>query len=175
MIRDCALFYTDFLKKGDDGLYHVFPSNQGEDGFSGNPKDYTDRAQVMQHMRYCLRAAIQASEVLGVDAGVAGRLARPTGPCSRRRRPASAGACRAGKALLRIESAGIRFRPSLRSRPATLEGPPWPPAGDGALVWYFGQYPIGVHASASLRASSLPTAISRWCESLSSDGGGPTE
>lgn len=33
-IRDCALFYTDFLKKGDDGFYHAFPSNQGEDGFS---------------------------------------------------------------------------------------------------------------------------------------------
>ena len=44
VIKDCALFYTDFLKKGDDGLYHAFPSNQGEDGFSGNPKDYTDRS-----------------------------------------------------------------------------------------------------------------------------------
>jgi hypothetical protein len=65
VIRDCALFYTDFLKKGPDGRYHAFPSNQGEDGFSGNPKDYTDRAQVMQHVRYCLRAAIRASEVVG--------------------------------------------------------------------------------------------------------------
>jgi len=57
VIRDCALFYTDFLRKGEDGLYHAFPSNQGEDGFTGDPKDYTDRAQVMQHVRYCLRAA----------------------------------------------------------------------------------------------------------------------
>ena len=67
VIRDCALFYTDFLKKGEDGLYHVFPSNQGEDGFSGDSKEYTDRAQVMQHIRYCLRAAIKASEELGID------------------------------------------------------------------------------------------------------------
>jgi hypothetical protein len=67
IIRDCALFYTDFLQKGDDGLYHAFPSNQGEDGFTGDPKDYTDRAQVMQHTRYCLRAAIKASEDLGID------------------------------------------------------------------------------------------------------------
>jgi hypothetical protein len=67
VLRDCALFYTDFMQKGEDGLYHVFPSNQGEDGFSGNPKDYTDRPQVMQHLRYCLRAAIQAAEVLAAD------------------------------------------------------------------------------------------------------------
>lgn len=67
VMRDCALFYTDFLKKRADGLYHAFPSNQGEDGFSGNPKDYTDRPQIMQHMRYCLRATIRASEILGVD------------------------------------------------------------------------------------------------------------
>lgn len=67
VLRDCALFYTDLMQQGEDGLHHVFPSNQGEDGFTGNPKDYTDRPQVMQHLRYCLRAAIQASEVLGTD------------------------------------------------------------------------------------------------------------
>jgi len=67
VIRDCALFYTDFMKKGNDGLYHIFPSNQGEDGFSGNPRDFTDRTQIMQHARYCLRAAIRASEALDAD------------------------------------------------------------------------------------------------------------
>ncbi len=60
VLRNCALFYTDFLQRGDDGLYHAFPSNEGEAGFTGNPQDYTDRAQVMQHARYCLRSAIQA-------------------------------------------------------------------------------------------------------------------
>lgn len=67
VIRDCALFYLDFLKKGEDGLYHAFPSNMEEYGFTGNVKDLTDRYQVMRHMRYALRAAIQASEALGVD------------------------------------------------------------------------------------------------------------
>lgn len=67
-IRDCALFYTDFLKRGEDGRYHAFPSNQGEDGFTGDPKDYTDRPQIVRHARYCLRVAILASEALGADA-----------------------------------------------------------------------------------------------------------
>lgn len=66
-MRDCALFYTDFLKKGSDGLYHAFPSNQGEDGFTGNPKDYTDRTQVIRHIRYCLRVTLAAAEVLKAD------------------------------------------------------------------------------------------------------------
>lgn len=67
VIKDCALFYTDYLTKGDDGLYHGFPSNQGEDNFTGDPADVTDRPQVMQHIRYCLRAAVKASEVLDID------------------------------------------------------------------------------------------------------------
>ncbi len=73
VIRDGALFYTDFMHKGEDNLYHVFPSNQGEDGFSGNAKDYTDRSQVMEHLRYCLRAAILASEVLDTDRDLRGQ------------------------------------------------------------------------------------------------------
>lgn len=66
-LRDFALFFTDFMKKGDDGRYHIFPSNQGEDGFSGDPMDYTDRAMVIRHARYCLRAAALASEELETD------------------------------------------------------------------------------------------------------------
>ena len=70
VLRDCALFYTDFMREGEDGFYHIFPSNQGEDGFTGNPKDYTDRPQVMQHLRYCLRAATLAAEALDTDAAL---------------------------------------------------------------------------------------------------------
>ena len=66
-IRDCALFYTDFLQKGPDYLYHAFPSNQGEDGFTGDPEDYTDRAMVMRYARYCLNIAILASVELQTD------------------------------------------------------------------------------------------------------------
>jgi len=66
-IRDCALFYTDFLKKGKDGLYAAFPSAEEEPPFTGDPNTYTNRPFVLQHARYCLRAAIRASGELGLD------------------------------------------------------------------------------------------------------------
>jgi hypothetical protein len=144
VIRDCALFYTDFLRKGEDGLYHIFPSNQGEDGFSGNPKDYTDRAQVMQHMRYCLHAAIGASEALGADeelrAAWRERLEHASG--DEGRPPLKL----AGLERLCYEANPPEFgfgRP-WRPQPANPEGSPWPAVGSAAHVWYFGQYPWGV-------------------------------
>lgn len=66
-LKACALFYLDFLKKGEDGRYHSFPSNQGEDGFTGDPRDFSDKPQVNQHIRYGLRIAIKAARVLNVD------------------------------------------------------------------------------------------------------------
>jgi len=67
-IHDAALFYLDFLEKGEDGLYHGFPSDQGENQFTPEVDKYTDRPQVMRHVRYCMDIAIEAAEVLGVDA-----------------------------------------------------------------------------------------------------------
>jgi len=67
-LRDAALFYLDFLQQGDDGLYHGFPSDQGENQFSPDVAKYTDRPQVMRHARYCLDAACQAAEALAIDA-----------------------------------------------------------------------------------------------------------
>ena len=141
VIRDCALFYTDFLKKGDDGLYHAFPSNQGEDGFSGDPEDYTDRPQVMQHARYCLRAAIRASEVLGVDAELRGQWRDRLDHCAGDDgRPAPK---LEGLEKLCHEANPPEFGPGrpYRPQPENHDGRPWPPPGDGAGVWYFGQYP----------------------------------
>ena len=66
-IRELALFYLDYLQLGEDGRYHAFPSTQGEDRFPEDASGWTDRPQVMRHMRYCLRAAIASAEVLGVD------------------------------------------------------------------------------------------------------------
>ncbi len=141
VIRDCALFYTDFLKKGPDGLYHIFPSNQGEDGFSGNVKDYTDRAQVMVHTRYCLRAAILASEVLDVDADLRAawrdRLQHAAGDDGR---PPLA-LTGLEKHCYESNPPELGFGRPLRPQPATHDGKPWPPIGDGTYVWYFGQYP----------------------------------
>jgi len=68
VMRDCALFFTDFLKKGDDGRYHAFPSIEGESFFTGRVEDYTDRPQVLEEARYCLECAVRAAEVLDADA-----------------------------------------------------------------------------------------------------------
>jgi alpha-L-fucosidase 2 len=150
-IRDCALFYTDFLKRGEDGLYHAFPSNQGEDGFTGNPKDYTDRAQVMRHMRYCLRAAIRASEILKADPGLRAQW--------RDRLEHSAGDDGSplpkltGQEKVCYEANPPEFgdgRP-YRLQPAKAEGKPWPPLEE--FTWYFGQLPWFVMQS--LRAGNF--------------------
>ena len=68
IIKELALFCNDFLRKEGDGLYHAFPSMQEEAPWTGNPKDYRDQPQVLQHLRYCLRTAVRASQELGVDA-----------------------------------------------------------------------------------------------------------
>ena len=70
-IRDAALFYTDFLTAGDDGLYHGFPSDQGENQFTPDVAKYIDRPQVMRHVRYCLQTAAEAAAVLDADADLA--------------------------------------------------------------------------------------------------------
>ena len=139
-IRDCALFYTDFLKKGDDGLYHAFPSNQGEDGFSGNPKDYTDRGQVLSHARYCLRAALLAAAELGVDAELRAAWRDRLDHCAGNEgKPPPAFS---GLAKLCYEANPPEFatgRP-YRPQPQSWTGPPWP-AERTPFTWYFGQQP----------------------------------
>ena len=74
-MRDCALFYLDFLKKAphpdlppelNDGKYHAFPSVWGETGWK-KPMDLCDARQVLDHARWCLMAAAQAAKELGVD------------------------------------------------------------------------------------------------------------
>jgi hypothetical protein len=67
VLRDAARFYADFLEKGEDGIYHAFPSGQGEYHFTGDPKDYTDMPQVVRHARYLLQIAVEAALVLNVD------------------------------------------------------------------------------------------------------------
>ena len=75
MIKGCALFYLDFLKKAPhpdlppelkDGKYHAFPSVQGEGGWK-KPMELCDRPQVMMHVRFSLWAAIEAAKALDVD------------------------------------------------------------------------------------------------------------
>ncbi|MCQ2389913.1 MAG: hypothetical protein MJ240_00705 [Kiritimatiellae bacterium] len=74
-IRDCALFYLDFLQKApspnlppqlNDGRYHAFPSICGEADMK-DPMKLCDGWQVMIHCRHALAAAIEAAGILGVD------------------------------------------------------------------------------------------------------------
>ena len=140
--RECALFYTDFLGKGPDGLYHAFPSNQGEDGFSGNPKDYTDRAQVMQHARYCLRAAIRASEILGLDADMRSefrdRLENMAGDDGRPPLKLTGLEKELREANPPEFSAAYPYQVSGDNVPKRK---PWPAEDSWLYQWYFGQYP----------------------------------
>ena len=164
VLRDAALFYTDFFKKGADGLYHAFPSNQGEDGFTGKAKDYTDRTQIMQHARYCFRAAIGAAEVLNVDADLRkawqDRLDHAAGD------DGAAPVKLNGIEKICYEANAPEFaigRP-YRAQPDHFEKSPAPPSG-----WYFGQYPWVVmrqlRGGEFVAGRDLPafrTMVERW-------------
>ncbi|MCR4413337.1 MAG: GH116 family glycosyl-hydrolase [Thermoguttaceae bacterium] len=141
VIRDCALFYTDFMRQGDDGLYHVFPSNQGEDGFTGNPKDYTDRPQVMQHLRYCLRAAILASEVLQTDADLRAQWRERLEHCAGDDGTPPLKLTGIERICHEANPPEFGFGRPYRPQPDKPTGPPWP---SEPTTWYFGQYPWAV-------------------------------
>jgi hypothetical protein len=153
VMRDCALFYLDFMKKGDDGLYHVFPSNQGEDGFSGDPKDYTDRAQVMRFARYCLRTAALASEVLDTDAELRAqwrdRAEHAAGDDGRPPYQLAGLEKHFYEANAPEFGDGRPYAPPQR----TADGTPWPGAGVWTDLWYPGQYPL--MTMPALRAGSF--------------------
>lgn len=69
-LRDFALFYAGFLRPDEQGVWHAFPSNQGENDFSREKT--LDQPQVAWHARYCLNCAAEAAEFLQVDAEAAG-------------------------------------------------------------------------------------------------------
>ncbi len=142
VIRDCALFYTDFLKKGPDGLYHAFPSNQGEDGFSGDPKDYTDRRQVMQHLRYCLRAAILASKVLQIDDDLRTQWRDRLEQCAGDDGNPPLVLEGLAKHCYEVNPPEFSVGRPYHRQPDSHDGQAWPATGDGLLTWYFGQYPV---------------------------------
>jgi hypothetical protein len=64
LLKDCALFFIDFMKKEADGKYHLYPSNCGEDSFTGDPSHYRDRRENLQHAWYTLFIARKAAELL---------------------------------------------------------------------------------------------------------------
>lgn len=141
VIRDCALFYTDFMKKGEDGLYHIFPSNQGENGFSGDPKDYTDQPQVMRHLRYCLRSAILSSEALDLDEELREEWQERLDNCAgdNGNEPARY----EGLAKLCYQANPPEFGTGrvFQPQPKTFNAEPWPNRDSRMRRYYFGHYP----------------------------------
>lgn len=138
-IRDCALFYTDFVHKGADGLYHAFPSNQGEDGFSGNAEDFLDREEVADYLCYCLRCAVQAAELLQTDAD----LTQQWKDILENYAVNKANAFPQGSMQQKLaqENPPEFGHSYLIERSPGLPGKPWPLDTEDVYQWYFGHYP----------------------------------
>ena len=69
MMVEGARFYADYVTRGDDGLYHVIPTvSQEHWGWTPEWKLNRDSVGALSFVKYHLKACIEASEVLGVDA-----------------------------------------------------------------------------------------------------------
>ena len=69
LMRDMAIFYASYAKKGDDGFYHVIPSMEEERwGFYPNFARNKDVVSSLCMFRWGLTRAADAAEFLGVDA-----------------------------------------------------------------------------------------------------------
>ena len=139
-LRDCALFYLDFMTAGEDGRYHLFPSNQGESGFTGDPADFTDLPQVVAHARYCLRIAIRAAEVLGRDADLCAQWQErlDQGPADSTPYEELGGLARR---LAEHNPPEFGYGSCCRP-PAEVITDPWPGSRSWLDRWYPGQYPL---------------------------------
>jgi len=154
VLRDCALFYLDFMKQGADGLYHVFPSNQGEDGFTGNAKDYTDRPQVTQHLRYCLRSAVAAATVLDTDADLRQQWQDRLDHCAGDDGQPPEKTEGLVKLFHEANPPEFSYGRPYHAMPEAGDDQPWPEIENGLHTWYPGQYPVAMMGQ--LRCSGLP-------------------
>jgi hypothetical protein len=74
LMREMALFYAAYAKKGDDGYYHVIPSMEPERwGFYAEFARNKDVISSLCLFRWGLNRAADAAEVLGVDADLRGQ------------------------------------------------------------------------------------------------------
>ena len=68
VLREGARFYATFLKPGADGLYHVVPTVSPEHrGITKNLEFNRDSQSSITLIRYHLRAAAEAAELLSID------------------------------------------------------------------------------------------------------------
>jgi hypothetical protein len=74
LMRETALFYAAYAKKGDDRCYHVIPSMEPERwGFYPQFARNKDVISSLCMFRWALNRAAEASEILGVDADRRGK------------------------------------------------------------------------------------------------------
>jgi len=74
LMREMAIFYANYAKKGDDGYYHVIPSMEPERwGFYAEFARNKDVISSLCMFRWGLTRAAEAAEVLGVDADLRGQ------------------------------------------------------------------------------------------------------
>lgn len=69
LMREMALFYAAYAKKGDDGCYHIVPCMEPEKwGYYAEFARNKDIISSLCMFRWALNRAAEASELLGVDA-----------------------------------------------------------------------------------------------------------
>ncbi len=74
LMREMALFYAAYAKKGDDGCYHIIPSMEPEKwGYYAEFARNKDVISSLCMFRWALSRTAEASEILGVDADLRGR------------------------------------------------------------------------------------------------------
>ena len=70
-MRECMLFYEGFLKKEDDGKYHVHPTQSPEAGGWGR-----DDTLTLSLLRYLIKGLLEAVEILEVGRTASRNLVR---------------------------------------------------------------------------------------------------
>ena len=163
LLKDCALFFTDFLRRESDGRYHLFPSNCGEEGFNGDPSFYRDREENIEQAAYTLRIAVRVARILGELEFAALWQERLDALA-----PISAhDAGRENRFRVVDPENPPEFRRTGYSAPEGLQFPP----GDEFWTWYVGHAPMC--AIAVMRGgrflperdlSNLAALIARWRE-----------
>ena len=61
-MRECMLFYEGFLKKGEDGKYHIYPTQSPETGGWGR-----DDTLTLSLLRYLINGLLNAVNILGLN------------------------------------------------------------------------------------------------------------
>jgi len=63
VMKECTIFYQNYMKKGEDNKYYIYPSFSPEQGPEWTKNPTIDLALI----KYLLKATIEASTILGVD------------------------------------------------------------------------------------------------------------